>query len=131
MKTIKQLSKQTHLSSRFCYTFYVYHQESVFANNLHLYLHIPNSCLEGFFFFWSQLSRPEIAFFHKRKLRHGTVCKRVPLMTNKFHLGVFKVQPVHTTETVNIHNTWKITKAINCYFPNSILKYMCTQLPAV
>lgn len=132
MKTIKQLSKQTHLSSRFCYTFYVYHQESVFANNLHLYLHIPNSCLEGFFFFfWSQLSRPKIAFFHKRKLRHGTVCKRVPLMTNKFHLGVFKVQPVHTTETVNIHNAWKITKAINCYFPNSILKYMCTQLPAV
>lgn len=84
-----------------------------------------------FFFFWSQLSRPEIAFFHKRKLRHGTVCKRVPLMTNKFHLGVFKVQPVHTTEIVNIHNAWKITKAINCYFPNSILKYMCTQLPAV
>lgn len=40
-----------HLSSEFSYTSYIYHQESVFANNLHLYLHISilSSHLEGFF----------------------------------------------------------------------------------
>lgn len=81
--------------------------------------------------FLSQLSTLEIAFFHKRKLRHCTVCKQVHLMTNKFHLSIFKIQPVGTSEIVNIHNAWKIAKSINYYFPNSMLKCVCTQLPAV
>lgn len=76
--------------------------------------------------FLSQLSRLEIAFFHKRKLRHCIVCKQVHLMTNKFHLSIFKIQPVGTSEIVNIPHAWKIVKSINYYFPNGMLKCMCT-----
>lgn len=48
---VQQVPLQMHLSSEFSYVLCIYHQESVFANNLHLYLHIHilNSHLEGFF----------------------------------------------------------------------------------
>lgn len=48
---VQQVPLQMHLSSEFSYVLCIYHQESVFANNLHLYLHIYilSSHLEFFF----------------------------------------------------------------------------------